>query len=72
MSGLIAPCGGRGASGAPLKRNVKLIAEPFDPKEVVSIEELTISNMYEIEALMEVLIDKGIVSKEGVLEEIRR
>jgi hypothetical protein len=37
------------------------MAQPLDPKEVVSIEELAISNMYEIEALIEVLVRKGIV-----------
>jgi hypothetical protein len=47
------------------------MAEPLDPKEVVSIEELAISNMYEeIGTLIEVLTRKGIVSKEEVLEEI--
>jgi len=40
------------------------MAEPLYPKEVVSIKELAISNMYEIEALIEVLVKKGIVSKE--------
>jgi hypothetical protein len=48
------------------------MAEPLDPKEIVSIEELTISNMYEIEALIEVLVRKGMVSKEEVLEEIKK
>ena len=48
------------------------MAEPLDSKEVVSIEELTLSNMYEIEALIEVLEKKGIVSKKEVLEEIKR
>jgi len=37
------------------------MAEPLDQKEVVSIEELTISHMYEIEALIGVLGRKGIV-----------
>ncbi len=43
------------------------MAEPLDPKEIVSIEELTISNMYEIEALIEVLARKGLnwSQKEG-------
>jgi hypothetical protein len=45
------------------------MSEHLDPKEVVSMEELTISNMYEIEALIEVFIRKGIVSKEQELEE---
>jgi hypothetical protein len=48
------------------------MAEPLDPKEIVSIEELTISNMYEIEALIEVLVKKGMVSKDDVLEEIKK
>lgn len=47
------------------------MAQPLDPKEIVSIEELAISNMYEIEALIEVLARKGIVSNEEVLEEIK-
>jgi hypothetical protein len=34
------------------------MAQPLDPKEVVSIEELTISNMYELEALIEVFAKK--------------
>ena len=44
----------------------------MDPKEVVSIEELAISNMYEIEALIEVLARKGIVTKGEVLEQIKK
>ena len=48
------------------------MTEPLDPKEIVSIEELAISNMYEIEALIEVLARKGIVSKQEILEEIKR
>ena len=34
------------------------MAEPLDPKEVVSIEELATPNMYEIQALIEVLTKK--------------
>ena len=48
------------------------MAKPLDPREVVSIQEIAISNMYEIEALIEVLARKGIISKEEVLEEIKR
>ena len=48
------------------------MAKPLDPKQTVRINELVISNMYEIEALIEVLHRKGIISKEEVLEEIRR
>lgn len=48
------------------------MADPLDPKEVVSIEEVAISNMYEIEAFIEMLARKGTVSKEEVLEEIKK
>ena len=41
-------------------------AQSLYEKEIVSIEELAVSNMYEIEALIEVLARKGIVSKEEV------
>jgi len=34
------------------------MTEPLDPKEAVSIKELAISNMYDIEALIEVLARK--------------
>ena len=37
-------------------------SESLDPKEVDSIEKPIISNMYEIEALIEVLARKGIVT----------
>jgi hypothetical protein len=43
------------------------MAESLDPKEVVSLEELTISNNHEIEALIEVFARKGIVIKEQLL-----
>ena len=48
------------------------MAEPLDPKEIVSMEEPTISNMYEIEALIEVLAEKGFICKEEVLEKIKK
>ena len=48
------------------------MAEPLNPKEVVSIEELAISNMNEIEALIKVLARKSIVNKKEVLEEIKK
>lgn len=48
------------------------MAKPLDPKEVVIIGEIAISNMHEIEALTEVLIRKGIVTKEEILEEIKK
>ncbi len=38
---------------------------------VVTLEELTLSNMYEIQALLRILVSKGILKEEEVLEEIR-
>jgi len=37
----------------------------------VTTEELTISNMYQQEALMRLLVKKGIITQEEFLEEIR-
>ena len=37
------------------------MGKPLDPKEVVTVQELVISNMLEIEALGELLFEKGIV-----------
>ena len=48
------------------------MVEPLDPKEVGIIEELVTSNMFKIEALIEVLDKKGIVNKKEILEVILR
>ena len=41
-------------------------------KETVSIEELTISNMYEIEAIIRVLERKGFLTQKEVIEELKK
>jgi hypothetical protein len=46
------------------------MAEPLKRKEVAIIEELVTSNMFKIEALIEVLDKKGILGKKEILEEI--
>lgn len=38
---------------------------------VVTLEELTLSNMYEIQALLRILVSKGILKEDELLEEIR-
>ena len=48
------------------------MTEPLDPKEVVIIEELVTSNMFKLEALIEVLAQKGIVNKKEILDMILR
>ncbi len=47
------------------------MAEKLDPKELVTIEELAISNMWETSALVELLERKGILTKQEVLDMIQ-
>ena len=48
------------------------MAEPVKRKEVAVIEELVTSNMFKLEALIEVLAEKGIVNKKEILDMILR
>jgi hypothetical protein len=48
------------------------MAEKFDPKEMVSFEELLMNNVIEQEALINLLEKKGIITKAELLEEIKR
>ncbi len=47
------------------------MAEKLDPKQVVGVEELLWSVMYEMEATRRVLVRKGLLTNEEVLEEIK-
>ncbi len=47
------------------------MAEKLDPRQVVTFEELLRSMMYEQEALRRVLVRKGVLTNEEVLEEIK-
>jgi len=47
------------------------MAQKLDQKEIVSIEELAYSNMMEQEAMMRLLMKKGIISKEEFLDELK-
>ena len=47
------------------------MAERMDKLETVTFEELLISNMYEQEALVLLLEEKGILSRSEVLEKIK-
>ena len=53
-------------------RNKNLMAEKLDPKEIVTFEELLMSNVIEQEALVNLLVKKGIITKKELLEEIRK
>ena len=48
------------------------MAEKLDPREVVSFEELLMSNVFTQEALVNLLEKKGIITKAELLEEIKR
>ncbi len=47
------------------------MAEKLDPRQVVRFEELLMSIMYEQEALRRVLVRKGLLTNEEVLEEVK-
>ena len=47
------------------------MAEKLDPNELVTLEELAISNMWETSALVELLERKGILTKQDMLEMIQ-
>ncbi len=47
------------------------MAEKLDPKEIVTLEELAISSMWETSALVELLERKGILTKQEVLAMIQ-
>ncbi len=51
------------------------MAEKLDPKDLVSLEELALSNMWETSALVELLERKGILTKQdvlGMIQELRQ
>ena len=47
------------------------MAEKLNPKEIATLEELSISNMWEMAALVEVLEKKGLLTKQDILDAIR-
>ena len=46
------------------------MAEVLDPKELVTLQELAVSNAFEIAALVSVLERKGVITRAEVVEEI--
>ena len=48
------------------------MAEKLDPKQTVDFKELLISEVIQTEALTNLLDRKGIISKDELLEEIKR
>ncbi len=48
------------------------MAKQLDPKETVDLKELVLSEVIQMEALINVLESKGILTREEVLEEIEK
>lgn len=48
------------------------MAEKLDQKETVTFEELLMSNVYTQEALINLLAKKGVITKQELIEEIKR
>ncbi len=46
------------------------MAEQLDPKELVTIEDLAISSMWEVAALVEVLERKGVLTRQEIYDAI--
>ncbi len=46
------------------------MAESLDPKELVTVEDLAVSSMWEIAALVEVLERKGILTRQELYDTI--
>lgn len=48
------------------------MAHKISPGEVVSVEEVLLSNAIEQEALVNLLVKKGLINKKDVLEETKK
>jgi hypothetical protein len=48
------------------------MADKLDPKETLTFEELLMSNVYTQEALINLLVKKGLISESELLDEIKR
>jgi hypothetical protein len=48
------------------------MAEKLDSKEAVTLEELAISNSFEIAAIVSVLEKKGLLTRQEIIEEIQK
>ena len=47
------------------------MAKKLDPKELVTFKELLISNSIQIEALTQLLVEKGVLTFEEVFEKLK-
>jgi hypothetical protein len=49
-----------------------MMAKPLDPKEIVTVQELAISNMLELEALRQLLFEKKIITEEEFIDRFKK
>ena len=47
------------------------MAQQLDPKEIVTIDELAKSNMFQLEVLTRILVKKGIMTRGEFIEEMQ-
>ena len=48
-----------------------IMAKKLDSKEIVTIEELAHSNYFKIEALLRLLVKKGVITKKEYIDEMK-
>ena len=48
------------------------MAKPLGPKQIVTVQELAVCNMLEIEALRELIFEKRIISKDEFIARYRK
>ncbi len=48
------------------------MAEKLDPKETVTFKELLISNMIEIQAAVQLLVEKGIITEQEFYSKLKQ
>ncbi|NIO04768.1 MAG: hypothetical protein GTN74_09185 [Proteobacteria bacterium] len=48
------------------------MAKPLDAKEIVTTDEIVITNMVEISALIELLMEKGIITQNELMERCKK
>jgi hypothetical protein len=48
------------------------MAQKLDSKEIVSIEEVLLSQVIQVEVLVDMLAEQGIIDKEDMLESIKK
>lgn len=48
------------------------MAIPLDPKEILTVQELALSNMLEIEVLRQLLFEKGIITKDESIAKYKK